>query len=58
MYLSGHQPDELPPVYALDSTDVNQWDDHVLKPAVAVVDAFIKVRINRDSDANIYSYKI
>ena len=39
---SGHGAD-VPPVYALDSTDKALYDEKVLQPAIAIVEAFQKV---------------
>ncbi|XP_063405996.1 tRNA dimethylallyltransferase-like isoform X2 [Mytilus trossulus] len=32
----------LPPVYGLDSTDVPQWEDHVNKPAINILNSVLK----------------
>ena len=32
------------PVYAVDSTDPSKYDEHVLTPALAIIEAFTKVR--------------
>lgn len=33
---------QVPPVYSLDCTDVDQWDNCVYEPAVGIVEAFLK----------------
>ncbi|XP_072358339.1 tRNA dimethylallyltransferase isoform X2 [Scyliorhinus torazame] len=32
----------VPPVYGLDVTDVSQWDESVLQPAVQILESFLK----------------
>ena len=34
---------ETPDVYAVDATDVEQWDAKVLQPALEIVEAYLKV---------------
>lgn len=33
---------EVPPVYALDCTDVTKWDSCVLEPAIDIVSAILR----------------
>ena len=35
---------QVPPIYSVDSTNVEKWDEDVRLPAIEVVDASIKVR--------------
>ena len=39
----GHQ---VPPIYSVDSTSVEKWDEAVSSPAIEVVQSFIKVGRN------------
>nr|XP_006139200.1 tRNA dimethylallyltransferase-like [Pelodiscus sinensis] len=32
----------VPPVYGLEVTDLSQWDENVLKPALQIVESFIQ----------------
>ncbi len=33
----------IPPVYGVDATDPERWDDAVLQPATAIIDAVLRV---------------
>ena len=34
---------ELPPVYGLDATDVENWKENVLKPATGIIQSLLEV---------------
>lgn len=36
----------VPPVYGLEVSDLLQWEENVLKPALEIVESFIQVLAN------------
>lgn len=38
----------VPPVYGLEVSDLSQWDENVLKPALQIVESFIQVSFIHD----------